>query len=245
MSTNISRRALVGGLLTAGLARGVAQAAPAPADSPRKELEAQWSALAQEELVASRALLKLAARPKEAVAFIAEVLKPLRIDKARVRSLLTDMGSEKEQTWKAAVEELEYFDPRLVIDLPTLMDDVTDPLARPRLVALLSGDRTAESLVEQNAPLTLNEHRQASGEVYYNFRCKGSWWAEHRVERINVGPWGNRRKYWTRAVRAIVLLEHVGTPTSLAALKSLATGHPDAQPTKAAKEAVARLQKGE
>ena len=71
----------------------------------------------------------------------------------------------------------------------------------------------------------------------------GSWWAEHRVERINVGTWGNRRKYWTRAVRAVVLLEHVGSPAAVAVLRDLATGHPDAQPTKAAKEAVARLEK--
>jgi hypothetical protein len=45
-------------------------------------------------------------------------------------------------------------------------------------------------------------------------------------------------------VRAVVLLEHVGTPAAVAALRALATGHPDAQPTKAAKEAVARLEKG-
>ena len=79
--------------------------------------------------------------------------------------------------------------------------------------------------------------------MYYNFRQGGSWWAEHRVDRINVGTWGNKRRYWTRAVRAVVLLEHVGTPAAVAVLKELATGHSDAQPTKAAKEAVARLAK--
>ena len=52
---------------------------------------------------------------------------------------------------------------------------------------------------------------------------------------------GNPKKKWTRAVRAIVLLEHIGTPDAVAVLKELATGHADAQPTKAAKEAVARL----
>ena len=79
--------------------------------------------------------------------------------------------------------------------------------------------------------------------MYYNFRQSGSWWAEHKVERINVGTWGNRRRYWTRAVRAIVLLEHIGSKEAVAVLKDLATGHPDAQPTKSAKEALARLGK--
>ncbi len=45
-------------------------------------------------------------------------------------------------------------------------------------------------------------------------------------------------------MRAVVLLEHMHTPAAVAVLKELATGHPDAQPTKAAKEALARLGKG-
>lgn len=245
MPTNLTRRAALAGFVAAALARP-GRAAPdraAPA-AARKELEAQWADLAGDELTASRALLKLAARPKEAVELCAERLRPLTIDEKRVRALLADLGSEQEPTWKAAVEELEYFDPRLAIDLPTLMDEVTDRVPRARLVAILSGDRPADRLLQEKAPITLGRHGGQNEEVYYNFRQGGSWWAEHRVERINVGVWGNKRKYWTRAVRAIVLLEHVGTPAAVAVLKDLATGHPDAQPTKAAKEALARMGKG-
>jgi hypothetical protein len=239
----ISRRASVAGLVSAGLAVHAA-AAPVPAGAANAELDALWADLAKEEAVASRALLKLAAKPKEAVPFIKEKLKPLKIDEKRVRALLGDLGSDKEVTWKAATEELEYFDPRLAIDLPTLMDDVTGAVPRARLVAILSGDRTAESLLKANMPITLGRHGGQNGEEpYYNFRQKGSWWAEAKVERINVAIWGNHRKYWTRAVRAVVLLEHVGTPAAGSVLTDLATGHPDAQPTKAAKEAVARLGK--
>lgn len=245
MTMKIDRRTLVAGVLTAGLTQ-VGQAAPIPANANQKELLELWSDLAKEEMIASRALLKLAARPKEAESIIAEVLKPLKIDAKRVKDLLKDLNSEKEETWKAAVEELEYFDPRLALDLETVVGEVTDMVPRARLVALLSGDRTAESLLMHNLPITLNQHRDPNGgEVYYNFLCKGSWWAENKVERINSQNWGNKRKYWTRAVRAIVLLEHIGTARTKATLEDLVTGHPDAQPTKAAKEAIARLKKVE
>lgn len=245
MPTNLSRRAALTGLLVAGL-HGAGRAAPAPIARTvsRKELEDLWADLAGDEIAASRALLKLADRPTEAVALCAEKLKALTIDEKGVRALLADLGDEKEQTWKAAVEKFEYFDPRLAIDLPTLMDEVTDRVARARLVAILCGDRSAERLLQEKEPITLHRSVEKTGEVYYNFRQGGAWWAEHRVDRINVGTWGNRRKYWTRAVRAVVILEHVNTPAAVAVLKELATGHPDAQPTRAAKEALARLGKG-
>jgi hypothetical protein len=50
-----------------------------------------------------------------------------------------------------------------------------------------------------------------------------------------------RRPTWDRAARAIVLLENIGGADALAILKEMATGHPDALPTRAAKEAVERL----
>jgi hypothetical protein len=45
----------------------------------------------------------------------------------------------------------------------------------------------------------------------------------------------NTKKKWTRAV---VLLEHIGTPDATAILKDMATGHPDAYASKVAKEAL-------
>ena len=76
MSTNLSRRAALAGLLAAGLTRP-GRSAPVPAGAANKELEALWADLAGDELPASRALLKLAERPKEAVPLAAERLKPL------------------------------------------------------------------------------------------------------------------------------------------------------------------------
>jgi hypothetical protein len=41
--------------------------------------------------------------------------------------------------------------------------------------------------------------------------------------------------------RGVLILEHLGTPETLGVLKDVASGHPDALPTQAAKKAVARL----
>jgi hypothetical protein len=81
----------------------------------------------------------------------------------------------------------------------------------------------------------------------FNFLARpnfGSWRAEHKVGRINQ-PEGARtpKKKWTRAVRAIALLEHIGTPGAVAILKDMATGHPDAQTTRVARDCLERLAK--
>jgi hypothetical protein len=44
-------------------------------------------------------------------------------------------------------------------------------------------------------------------------------------------------------VRAILLLEHIGTPGAFAILKEMATSHPDAQPTKVARDCLEFLVK--
>jgi hypothetical protein len=59
----------------------------------------------------------------------------------------------------------------------------------------------------------------------------GSWWAEYQVARIV-------KKKWARSVRAIALLEFIHTPEAVTILKEMASGHPEAQPTRVAKEAL-------
>jgi hypothetical protein len=204
-------------------------------------MEAWWTDLEKDELEASRALLNLADQPKEAVAFLKAKLKPLKIDGERVQDLLTNLGSEDEKTWKLAFEELEYFDPRLAFDLESLMRDVKEPLVRSRMVEIMSG-READSL--KGKDVTIRPVGQGKDFQGFNFfDGRGSWWAEHRIERINASHWFREKKKWTRAVRAVVLLEHVASPEARAILKDMATGDADAQPTKVAVEALARVEK--
>ena len=81
-----------------------------------------------------------------------------------------------------------------------------------------------------------------AGDGFNFFDGRGSWWAEHRVERIGVSPW-NKKPAWTRAARAVAILEQINTPEAVMALKRLAVGNPDAPPTKAARDSLKRLWK--
>src|SRR5947209_15660569 len=96
-----------------------------------------WDDLEKPEPACSRALLNLADHPAESVAFFKERLKPLKIEPGDVRSLIRDLQSDEENVWKPAFEKLEYFDPRLAIDLPTLMKENVQPRSRNRLIEIL------------------------------------------------------------------------------------------------------------
>lgn len=245
----VSRRIRVSGLVAAlALSTLLSLAGSSPDDTraPVDETlwERWWSDLEKGETPATRALLELADRPKDAVAFLAKKLKPLTISSAQVKALLLKLGNDNEAVWKSAFEELDYFDPRLAIDLETLMDRYTEYPLRQRLVEVLSG-REAGTL-EDRTELALS--RTGTG---FNFtgkratltaRSGSAWWAEHRVERINSGdPRRDTKKKWTRAVRAIVFLEHIRSPDAVAIVKQMAGGHPEAYPTKVAREALAAI----
>jgi hypothetical protein len=199
-----------------------------------KQLEAWWADLEDEDYKASRALLNLADRPAESVAFLKDKLKALKLDSVRLKAFLLRLGSDNEALWKQAFEDLEYFDPRLAMDLEPLLAKVTESPTRQRLVEVLSG-REAGSLKDKK--ISLNKYQN-----FYNFGAEnGSWWAEDKVSRINANSWGCPKKKWTRAVRAMALLEHLHTPDALATLREMASGHPDAQPTRVAQDALKRL----
>ena len=205
---------------------------------PDKVLDDAWIGLEKAEPEASRALLVFADHPSEAVPFFAERLRPLRADPDWLDVHLKNLESDKDDVWKPAFQELEYSDPRLSRSLDALMKEVTISPARQRMVEVLSG-REAGSLGTKD--VKLNQHGQGK-EIFYNFLAdNGSWWAEASVAKLNSNDWGNPKKKWTRAVRAEVLLEHIGTPEALAILETMALGDPDAQPTRVAKDALERI----
>lgn len=218
---------------------GALSADDSPAANPeRKQMELWWIDLAQHEPVASQALLKFAFKFEKSIPFLKEKMKPFKIDAAEVRVLLKKLESDDEAVWKPAYEDLQYFDPRLAIELEPLMKEVGQRQARGRLTAILSGDRKPESL--EGKDITLRP--LGNGEGYNFFDGQGSWWAEHLVERLNASHWGNKKMMWTRALRAINLLDQIGSADALAILTTMTTGHPDAEPTRVAKERLAARQ---
>jgi len=198
-------------------------------------MDAWWTDLEKDEAAATGAVLEMYTRPEATVTFLKDKLKPLTLDSVRLKAYLLRLGSSNEALWKKAFEDLEYYDPRLAMDLESLMDKFTETPTRQRLVEVLSALQPG-SLKDKKVEL----HRFGQGT--YNFSAdRGSWWAENKVSRLNSYDPDTAKRKWTRAVRAIVLLEHIATPDAVAILKDMATGHPDAQPTRVAKESLDRL----
>ena len=198
-----------------------------------EELEKLWTDLYGSDPAATNAAITLFRNADVSVPFLDEKLLALKLAPDECRQLLKDLGSNEEAEWKAAWNRLDDLDPRLAIDLPTLMDEVKDALSRTRMVELCS-DRAADSLAGKDVTL------RAVGADGYNFVAGGSWWAEHRIDRIGNSPW-KPKKAWTRAARCVAILEQIGNKGAIKVLVKLAGGHPDAFPTKGARESVLRL----
>ncbi len=221
---------------TAVVALGICLLVIVASVNANNDFEVLWSDLEKEEPKASRAILLLASTPDETVSFLTMKLKPLTLDSARAKTLLKALGSDEKMVFESAFKELEYFDPRLAIDLATLMSEVTDSPARERMVEVLS-DRGMGAYTGKNIELSEVEN-VFTDERDFNFRIGGAAsWAEHKISRL-------RKRNWTRAVRALVLLQHIGSPEAIKVLAEMATGHPDAQPTQVAKEAIKTFDSG-
>jgi len=208
--------------------------APAGTD---EDLQRWWDDLEKPDPASARALLGFASHPDKAVAFFKKQLVPLALSELQAAALIEDLGSEDEAVWRPAFEKLEYLDPRLAIGLEKLMDGVVNPpVARTRLVEVLC-DAPPDSYRGKDVRL-----RSVGPGEGHNFTAdNGSWWAEASVARLCTGEIAPKKK-WTRAVRAIVVLEHIHSPEAIALLKELAGGHPDAAPTRAAQEALERVE---
>jgi hypothetical protein len=203
---------------------------PAPAGG---DLQSWWIDLQKSEPDASRALLNFSIHPDETVAFFRQRLRPLKLEVDELNLLLGFLASDKPSEWKPAFEQLEYLDPRLAMDLDALMKATPDNPARGRLVAVLC-DYPPDTYKDKNIHLSSNGKGK---DQFYNFSDgQSSWWAESKIDRIGATSWGTHKQKWQRAIRALVLLKHINTPDALAIIKDLSTGHPDAMPTKVAKE---------
>lgn len=196
-----------------------------------EQMQACWDDLLKNDPEASRALLKMSTSPEKTVAFLKSHLQPLKADAEQVNKWIKDLESDDDEVWKPAYEKLNYFDPRLAIPLATLMADVSNPKSRPRLVEIMSG-RPQDSLAGKDV-----KYREFEGGQNYVVD-NGSFWAEKDVARIGMIE---RKPYWARITRAVVLLEHIGSPEAVAILKDMATGNTDAVPTNVAAAAVEKL----
>ena len=201
-------------------------------------MDQNWLDLEGEEAVATPALLRMAKTPSESIAFLKTKLKPLKLDVEGLTKLLVKLDSEDEMTWKQAFEELEYLDPRLAIELQTLVENVTTEPLRTRFVEIVAGFPVG-FVGEDKITLSGN------GTEFYILKLSGgkrTWTIVGSITRMNLNLHISEKKKWIRARRAILLLEFFDTPESLAILQERASGHPEAGPTRDAISAEKRIE---
>lgn len=245
----------------------VARAAPVPMESVEvksKKLEELWKLLIElDDAVSVRALLELSIRPNnDVVRFLGDKLKPIKVTKVKLEKLIGELGDEKGEVVEAAFAELGYFDPRLELDLETIMKFATTKRQKQRVVGLLSSWTLTEAnkytWCEVQFNVTRNPAAAAANErVIYTVSLSNdpNKPAGFQTELDRIGIAGGmtsivpsdlselRLSQWNRASRAILVLELLRTPDAIKLLETIATGHPDASPTKAAAEALVRLKK--
>jgi hypothetical protein len=213
-------------------------------------LDALWSDLLEDEPAATQALLAMSKRSTEVTEFLEARLVPLNLAREELLKYVGKLDSNNEDEWREAVKTLEYFDPRLAMGLEELLSlkAVQTYPARHRLVDVLS-DRPIDAPYSATTLgfrfVTLCElgdqgNQFREGDRGFNFRggddensCRSSWWAEHRIDRLNA-RFGSPKREWIRIVRALALLHSFGTSAAHSIIVNMASGHPDSQPTKIA-----------
>lgn len=243
--------AMSGGIATIAMARQQpsrptpatdAFAAMSSSTRPAETLEDDWTALGGEEPDASAALLRLSRKPDEFVTFAQSHFIPVKLTEAQLAPLLVELGSNDDDTWRAAYEKLQYFDPRLAIELQELIDKTEDPRTLTRLIEVLSSGERGSL---QGKEVGLNPFPSGGGNFFTETENgRTAWWAENRLDHLNVPRLDSGKPGWNQVVRGTMLLEHIGTPDARAIVDAMATGHPDVQPTRVAIAAIkARLVK--
>lgn len=231
-------------LIVAGVAVAVVSAQPAA----KPTLDSRWSELASpDEGKATRALLALAATPKETTAFLQAQLKPVKADAKRVAQLLKALDSDTYVIRNQASIDLEYLGKYIKADLEAASKADGKAETKMRIQQLLDKLPKEKKKEEPKAAPKLGGGRNiAVSNINGQIRIV----IDGQVIDLNnlqppapPPPPPGPPSGWVRAVRAVNLLEHLGTPEARQILQAIAAGESDALPTVAAREALERLKK--
>jgi hypothetical protein len=220
---------------------GLLPAHSAEESTPAEAVLQAWADLgAADEAKAVRAILTLGTKPQDALELLKANLPPVKADSQRVARLIADLDHDKFTVRQRAAEDLEYLGKFIKEDLEKAIAANPALEVKQRLQMLL--DKLPDPKKDMKAQPNINNARSISvSNVNGQVRIVVDGVPLDLTPRViaPVGP----PMVWVRAVRAIGLLEHMNTTESRQLLESLANGESDALPTKAAKEALERLNK--
>ncbi|MBX7104564.1 MAG: hypothetical protein K1X57_10820 [Gemmataceae bacterium] len=215
---------------------------------PVDKWQAAWADLVgKDDVKATRAVLTLALSPREAVPFLTGKLRVVSVDDKKVKKWIDDVASEKAEVRDAAAKELDFIAPLIQEELMKAIENAADDDTRDRLMKIMhdlpddipgavGGIAIAVPALPAGGgalPIPVPPAPPGGGAIIVG-----------AANAIPLGEDAFVRTSWRQSLRAIAILEHIGTPEAVATLKKLSEGHADAKPTKAAKEALDRLNAG-
>jgi hypothetical protein len=241
-------------LLTVALCLALAAAAaaaPAPGEKkvpPRPRLalnRSVWADLASgDEAKATRAVLALGqSSSREAVAFLKQHLRSVKANPKVVARLIRDLESDESATRAQAQEELEYLAGYVEVDLKKAFASAKGAELKARIETILS------RIPRPNAPPPKANPKVGPGAAISIQNNNGVVRILINGQEVDLNPrpvavLQGPPATWVRAVRAVAVLEAIGTPEARALLEQVAAGEKAALPTEQAKAALRRL-KGE
>jgi RNA polymerase sigma factor (sigma-70 family) len=205
-------------------------------------LQSLWADLgSDQEIRAARAMLALAATPKETTAFLKKHLRPVKAGRERVAQLLADLASGEFKKRQAASDELAYLGKYVKRQLEQSLTEERTEEVRRRLTQLLAKIPSEAKVPAAPAgPLLLrgNSVSASSNNGVIEILIDGkplnlNAMVPPAPARPNLG--------WLRAERAVVVLEEIATREARGLLEVMAVGEADAPPTKGARAALERL----
>lgn len=230
----------------------VATAAPAPKaeEGKKQRLESDWEMLLNTH---STQAVNLACfrfgRGDDVVPFLKAKLRPIDPTEDQSRRWLADLSSDDPEVWKPACDGLVEQHPLLVLTFEEAWKVLPEKgVGRKRFailcfhgyqarhaevidttfdndVGLLNFGKAGFIFVAKYTPEVAAIRKQAKED-----------WTFNPMREV-------RNPVLDRVTLAVGMLESIGTPAAKKLLEEMATGHPDAGPTKAAKEALERLKK--
>ena len=198
---------------------------------------------------------RLLASPKETVAFLKEKLKPITLSKKDGQKLLAKLFSDDEKEMQAAMKEIQYYDLRLAMSVEDAWAEANSAVRRCRLVKAMG----LATVINED----LTDFDKKNDHLDYTFQPPGGTYPGrwHVVSEPRNGPknvpmlgfgnssqldntleeLGNEGNFrWLREECSIYVLDAIGTDDAIDIIKDMATGHPDAGPTKEAKAVLKR-----
>jgi len=219
----------------------VAAALTLPAGA--QTMDARWADLVSpDEAKATRAVLALAATPKETLAYLKDHLKPVKADAKRVAELLKQLDSDRFVERSQAMLELEYLGKYIKADLEAALkkgEKLETTMRIQQLIDKMPNEQKAQAPI----PVMPKGRNISVSNINGEIRIMVDGVPLNLTPLPPPPPPPGPPAQWIRAARAVTLLEHLGTPEARSLIEAMAGGEADAMPTVAARDALKRLGK--